>query len=113
MNRKSSIIKKETENIKKAIDQFPWVMRFTNIDVKERETDFFNKTIKKIMLHYLLHEIFTCSDWETPWINKDIKKVIPEKNQATSHVIKIRATHSLLTRLNLLQSFSGSLFNQN
>ena len=88
-------------------------MRFTNIDVKERETDFFNKTIKKIMLHYLLHEIFTCSDWETPWINKDIKKVIPEKNQATSHVIKIRATYSLLTRLNLLQSFSGRLFNQN
>ena len=30
MNGKSGIVKKQTENIGKAIDQFPWAMRFTN-----------------------------------------------------------------------------------
>ena len=45
MNGKFGIIKKQTENIRKAIDQFPWGMRFTNIDVNEK-VNLFNKTQK-------------------------------------------------------------------
>ena len=48
MNGKSGIIKKKKENIRKAIDQFPWAMRFTNIDVNEKG-NLFNKTIKNII----------------------------------------------------------------
>ena len=47
MNGKSGIIKKQTGNIRKAIDQFLWAMRFTNIDVNE-EGNLLNKTIKNI-----------------------------------------------------------------
>ena len=36
MNGKSGIIQKQTENIREAIDQFPWAMHFTNIDVNEK-----------------------------------------------------------------------------
>ena len=46
MNGKSGTIKKENvENIRKAIDQFPRAMRFTNIDVNEK-VDLFNKLSK-------------------------------------------------------------------
>ena len=45
MNGKFGIIKKQAENIRKAIDQFPWGMRFTNIDVNEK-VNLFNKTQK-------------------------------------------------------------------
>ena len=44
--RESRIIKMQTENNRKAIDEFPWVMRFTYTDVNEK-VDLFNKTIKK------------------------------------------------------------------
>ena len=81
MNWKSGIIKKQTENIRKAIDQFPWAMRFTNIDVNEK-LNLFNKTIKNIRRNYIPHETITCDDRDPPWINKDIKELIHEKKQA-------------------------------
>ena len=59
------------ENIIKAIDQFPWEMRFTNIDVKEKVYSF-NKTIKNIF-NYIPHERITSDDMHSSWINKDIK----------------------------------------
>ena len=53
MNEKSSIIKKQTENIRKAIDQFQWVMRFTNTDVNAK-VNLFNKFMKNLILDYIL-----------------------------------------------------------
>ena len=44
--RESGIMKKQTENYSKGIDQFPWVMYITNIVVNEK-VNLFNKTIKK------------------------------------------------------------------
>ena len=38
--------KANIENIRKAIDHFPWATRFVNIDVNEK-VNLFNKTIKK------------------------------------------------------------------
>ena len=43
--QESRIIKKQTENNRKAIDQFPWVMYVTNIVVKKK-FNLFNKTRK-------------------------------------------------------------------
>ena len=40
-----------------------------------------NKTIKNIAQTYIPHETITCDDRDLPWINKDIKKLIYEKNQ--------------------------------
>ena len=63
--RKSNI-----ENIRKAIDQFPRAMHFTNIDVNEK-VNLINKTIKNVILNYIPHEAITCDDRDPPWINKE------------------------------------------
>ena len=79
--------KANIEKIRKAIDRFLWAMRFTNIDVNEK-VNLFNKTIKNIIKNYILktknyipHETIICDDRDLPWINKDIKELIHEKNQ--------------------------------
>ena len=40
-----------------------------------------SKTIKNIVQNYIPHETITCGDRDPPWINKDIKELIHEKNQ--------------------------------
>ena len=41
-----------------------------------------NKTIKNIMSSYIPHETITCDDRDLPWITKDIKQLILDKNHA-------------------------------
>ena len=92
---KSCIIKKQTPKISaKLSGQFPWVMGFTNIDVKEK-VNLFNKTIKKIIRNYVPRETIACNKSDPPWINKDIKELIHGKNELASHIIKIKTTYSL------------------
>ena len=73
--------KANIENIRKAIDQFPWVTRFKNIDVNEK-VNLFNRTIKNIIRNYILHKAIICDGRDPTWIDKDIKELIDEKNQA-------------------------------
>ena len=68
------------ENIQKAIDHFPWAMRFINVDVNEK-VNLSNKTIKSIIENYIGHETITCDDRDLPLKNKYIKELIHEKNQ--------------------------------
>ena len=56
-------------------------MGFANNDVNEK-VNLFNKTITNIILNDVPHETITCDDRDPPWINKDIKELIHEKNQA-------------------------------
>ena len=42
----------------------------------------FNKTIKNIIRNNISHETVTCDDRDPPWINKDIKELTDDKNQA-------------------------------
>ena len=51
------------EQIKRAIEQFPW-----------------EKTIKSILSNYIPHETITCDDREPTWINNKIKQLIQEIN---------------------------------
>ena len=46
------------------------------------KVNLFNKTLKNIIRNYIPHEAITCDDKDPPSINKDIKKLIHEKNQA-------------------------------
>ena len=104
INGKFGIIKKQTENIRKALDQFLWVTHFTNIDVTEK-VNLFNKTMKNT-LNYILHETITCNVRDSPWINKDIKEPIHEFlkfSKPVSHIVKIK-TSSLF--------ISSNFFNQ-
>ena len=73
MNSKSAINKKANiENMRKAIDQFhgQCVLQILML------------TRKCIILNYIPHETITCDDRDPTWINKDIKELIDEKNQA-------------------------------
>ena len=100
--------KANTENTRKAIDQSPWAMRFTNIIVNEK-VNLFNKTIKNIIRNYIPHETITCDDRNPPWINKGIKELIHEKNQAyksyrrnKNNIFSVHQFELLQSKLNFL-----------
>ena len=95
--------KVDVEKIRKAIDQFPWALRFINIDVNEK-VNLFNKTIKNIIRNYIPHETITCDDRDPPCINKEIKKLIHEKNKAYMSYSQNKKTYSLF--------ISSNFFNQ-
>ena len=101
--------KANIENIRKTIDQFPWAMRFTNIDVNEK-VNLFNKTIKNIVRTKLdSHETTTCDDRDPPWINKDIKELIHDKNQAYKSYRQNKNNIFFVHQFELLQSKLNSL----
>ena len=54
---------------------------FENNSVNEK-VNMFNTIIKNILSNYIPHETITCDDRDPPWINKNIKQLILEKNQA-------------------------------
>ena len=54
---------------------------FANTSVNNK-IHMFNKTIKNIMSNYIPHEAIICDDRDPPWINKDIKQLILDKNHA-------------------------------
>ena len=95
--------KANIENIRKAIDQFQWAMRFANIDVNEK-VNLLNKTIKNIIRNYIPHKIITCDDRDPPWINKDIKELIHEKNQAYKSYRRNKKNIFSVHQFELLQS---------
>ena len=96
--------KANIENIRKAIDQFPWAMRFTNIDVNEK-VNLLNKTIKNIIRSYIPHETITFDDRNPPWINNDIKELIQAYKSYRQNKNNIFSVH----RFELLQSKLNSL----
>ena len=85
------------------IDQFPWAMRFTNIDVNKK-VNLFNKTVKNVILNSIPYETISGDYRDPPWINKNIKEQIREKTKLTSHIAKIKTTHFLF--------ISSKFFNQ-
>ena len=106
---KSCIIKKQTPKISaKLSGQFPWVMGFTNIDVKEK-VNLFNKTIKKIIRNYVPRETIACNKSDPPWINKDIKELIHEKKRACKSYHQNKNNIFSVPQFELLQSKLNSL----
>ena len=69
------------ENIRKVICQFPWERHFGNSDVNEKKY-LFKKTIKNIVCIYIPHKTNICNDRDPHSINKNIKKLINDKNRA-------------------------------
>ena len=65
-----------TELIRRAIDQFDWVRTLSNVNVDEKVYFYFKFTL------LIPHETITCDDRDPPWINKEIKKLMLEKNLA-------------------------------
>ena len=42
----------------------------------------FNKTIKNMLHNFISHETNTCEDKHSSWIDKSIKRLIQDKNEA-------------------------------
>ena len=102
--------KANVDHIRRSIDEFSWERCFANISVNNK-VHMFNKTIKNIMSNYIPHETIICDGRDPPWINKDIKELIFDKN----HVYKsyIRNDKSLQSKSNSISvsSIKVELFN--
>ena len=70
-----------TERIRRDIDQFDWLRALCNVNVDEK-VYFFTKTLPNIIQNFIPHEIIICDDRDPSWINKEIKKLMAEKNLA-------------------------------
>ena len=68
-----------TELMRRAIDQFDWLRALSNVNVDEK-VYFFTKTLLNIIQNFIPHETIICDDRDPPWINKEIKKLMIEKN---------------------------------
>ena len=68
-----------TELIRSAIDRFDWLRALSNAIVDET-VYFFTKRLLNIIQNFFPHETIICDDRDPPWINKEIKKLMIEKN---------------------------------
>ena len=98
--------KANVDHIRRSINEFSWERCFANIS-ENNKVHMFNKTTKKIMSNYIPHETIICDDRDPPWINKDIKKLILDKNHAyKSYICNDKSFFNqfqfLQTRLNSL-----------
>ena len=53
---------------------------FCNVSGDEKV--YFTKTLLNIIQNFIQHEIIICDDRDPPWIKKEIKKLVVEKNLA-------------------------------
>ena len=72
----------------------------------------FHKTIKNIMSNYIPHETITCDDRDTPWINKDIKQLILDKNHAYKSYNRNDKSLQFFNQFPFLQSKLSSLIEE-
>ena len=61
--------------ISKAIQGFDWDKAFLDKSIEEKAS-ILTKTILNIMSNFILNEIVTINDRDTPWINNKIKSLI-------------------------------------
>ena len=72
----------------------------------------FNKTIKNIMSNYIPHDTTVCDDRDLPWINKDIKQPILDKNHAYKSYIGNDKPFKFFNQFQFLQTKLNSLIEE-
>ena len=77
--------KENIEIIRKAVSEFPEKRHFLNSGVNEK-VSLFNKTIKNIVKKWKI----TCNDRDSSWINKNIKKLINDKNRWSHFIVTMK-----------------------
>ena len=70
-----------TELIRRVIEQSDWFSALSNVSVAEK-VYFFTKMLLNIIQNFIPHGTIICGDRYPPWINKEIKKLMIEKNLA-------------------------------
>ena len=103
MSVKYGILKKENvDHIRKAINGFQWEKSFQNMNANDM-VHFFNRTMKNISHNFIPHEIITCDDIDSPWINSSIKRLIQDKNEACK---RLKRSNNNSQYFGNLQSFT-------
>ena len=100
--------KTNVDQIRKATNEFPWERKFENSSVDENVI-MFNATIKNILSNNIPHETIPCDDGDPPWINKNIKQLILEKNQAYKSYLRSNKSLHFLNHFQFLQTKLNSL----
>ena len=72
----------------------------------------FNKTIKNIMSNYIPHETIICDGRNPPWVNKDIKQLILDKNHAYKSYICNGKSLQFFNQFQFLQTRLSSLIEE-
>ena len=85
--------------------------KFENNSVNEK-VNIFNTTITNILSNYIPHEKITCDDRDPPWINKNIKQLILEKNQAYKSYLWSKKFLQFLNHFRFLQTKLNSLIEE-
>ena len=78
--------------MRRAIDQFDWLKAISNVNIGEK-VHFFTKTLLNIIQNFIPHETIICDDRDPPWINKEIKKLMTEKNLAFKSYLLFQQKH--------------------
>ena len=99
-----------TDLLKRAIQLFDWEKSLFNLDVN-KQVSVFNETIMNIFENFIPHETITCNDKDPPWMNKQIKTLIAEKNALYKHLKGRMVNSKLLDKLDALQAKLQSSIN--
>ena len=73
----------------------------------------FNKTVKNSISDYIPHETVTFDDRDPPWINKNAKQLILEKNEMYEKYIKENKDSKLTDKVKCLQNELNSIIQSN
>ena len=91
-----------TELMRRAIDQFDRLRTLSNVNVDEK-VYFFTKTLLNIIQNFIPHETIICDDIDPPWIKKEIKELMIEKNLAFKSYCCANRNMFLLEKFEALQ----------
>ena len=81
MNAKYGIMTKQVLiTLEKQLFYFPGKKTLRNLNINDMGF-LFNKTVKNIISNHIPHETITFDDRNPPWINKNAKQLILEKNE--------------------------------
>ena len=93
-------VQANADHIRKAVDLFPRKKALRNLNTSDM-IFLFNKTIKTIVSNYIPHETVTFDDRDPPWINKNVKQLILEKNEMYKKYVNENKYPEYLIKLNV------------
>ena len=100
------------DHIRKAVDLFPWKKALRNLNTNDM-IFLFNKTIKNIISNYIPHETVTFDDRDPPWINKNVKQLILEKNEMHKKYVNENKDPRIFNKVKCLQNELDSVIESN
>ena len=100
------------DHFRKAVDLFPWKKTLRNLNTIDM-IFLLNKTIKNIISNYIPHETVTFDDRDPPWINKNVKQLILEKNEMYKKYVNENKDPRIFDKVKCLQNELNSIIESN